>query len=148
MLCVLTMTTISFIHVIVAMNTISLRPPLWNHQASQQTKVFPVKKTYHCRNISITISNSTTMVVGTSGKILLLWTNWFGINFVESLGNSRPMTCGPNKNKCFLTGDKNLYSNSSAVVFHIPEGDILKSIIATYKLINIISLQIECSCRW
>ena len=132
-LCVLTMTTISFIYVIVAMNTISLRPPLRNHKTSQQAKVFPVKKTYHCRNISISISNSTTMV-GTSEKIILLWTTWFGINFVESLGNSRPITCGPNKNKCFLTGDKNLYSNSSAVVFHIPEGDLLKGIIAASNM--------------
>ena len=88
------MTTISFIYVIVAMNTISLRPPLWNNKASQQAKVFPIKKTYHCRNLSISISNSTTMV-GTSEKIILLWTTWFDINFVESLGNSRPITCGP-----------------------------------------------------
>ena len=62
------MAVVSFIYVIVTMYTISLRPPLRNHyEASQQAKVFPVKKTYHCRNLSTTIFNSTT-TVGTREK--------------------------------------------------------------------------------
>ena len=130
---VLTM-AVSFMYIIVAMNALSWSQP--DNRASQNTinpKIYSVKKTHHCRHLSTLISDNTT-TVGSNGKIILLWTTWFGINFVKSLGNSRPIICGPNKNKCFLTGDKNLYSNSSAVVFHIPEGDLLKSIISASNM--------------
>ena len=131
------MTAVTLVYMIVSMNVISLGPPSWSIpdyiaydsttqstsppvQNSTQSKLQLNKKTYHCRNLSTSILDKTTTV-----GIILLWTTWFGINFVESLGNSRPITCGPNKNKCFLTGDKNLYSNSSTVVFHIVESNLL-----------------------
>ena len=123
-----------YVYVNVAMNAVSLRPLSQSHpdnttfQNIIQQKLLSVKKTYHCSHPSTSISDNTTTVVS-NGKIILLWTTWFGINFVKSLGNSRPITCGLNKNKCFLHGDKNISSNSSAVVFHIPEVDLLKSII-------------------
>ena len=126
---------VSFVYVIVAMNVLS-----WSHpddRASQNTIkqkiIHSTKRSYHCRHLSTSISGNTT-TVGSNGKIILLWTTWFGVNFVKSLGNSRPIICGSNKNKCFLTGNKNLYSNSSAVVFHIPEGDLLKSIISASNM--------------
>ena len=128
-----------YVYVNVAMNAVSLRPLSQSHpdnttfQNIIQQKVLPVKKTYLCSHPSTSISDNMT-TVGSNGKIILLWTNWFGMNFVKSLGNSRPITCGPNKNKCFLTGDKNLYSNSSAVVFHIAEVYILKSIICASNM--------------
>ena len=131
--------TVSFVFVIVATKTVSFRPLSRYHanntisQNIIQPKVFPVKKIYGCRHLNTSISDSIT-TVGSNGKIILLWTTWFGINFVESLGNSRPITCGHNRNKCFLSGDKNLYSNSSAVVFHIQEGDLLKSIISANNM--------------
>ena len=128
--------TVSLVYVIIDLHAESHRTLSRSHHdntASQQPKVLPVKKTYHCRSLNTSISDKTT-TVGSNGKIILLWTTWFGINFVESLGNSRPITCGPNKNKCFLTGDKNLYSNSSAVVFHIPEDNLFRSIITAYNM--------------
>ena len=122
---------VSFVFVVCALKTVSR-----NNRVSQntfQSKVLPVKKIYGCRNVSTSISDYNTRVCS-NGKIILLWTTWFGKNFVKYLGNSRPITCGHNRNKCFLTGDKNLYSDSSAVVFHIPESDLLKSIISANNM--------------
>ena len=127
---------VSFVFVVVAMNAASFRPLSRSHPdntVSIQPKVLPVKKIYGCRNVSTSISDNIN-TVGSNGKIILLWTTWFGKNFVKYLGNSRPITCGHNRNKCFLTGDKNLYSNSSAVVFHISEVDLLKSIISANNM--------------
>ena len=51
-----------------------------------------------------------------------------------AMGKYRPIICGQSRNKCFLTGDKNFYYNSSVVVFHIPEDDVLKSIISASNM--------------
>ena len=50
------------------------------------------------------------------------------------MGKYRPIICGQSRNKCLPTGDNNFYYNSSAVVFHIPEDDVLKSIISASNM--------------
>ena len=78
------------------------------------------------------ISDNTTSA-GDIVEIILLWTTWFDKPFIKRIGIG-PITCGPNKKKRFLTGDKNLYSNSSAVVFDIVEGDLLKTFISACSM--------------
>ena len=130
LVCAVVMTTVTLVYIIVSMNVISLQLPSWSHHES---KLLPVRKTDHCRNQSTSISDKIT-TIGANEKIILLWTTWLGRNFIKSIGRSGPITCGPNKNKCFLTDDKNLYSNSSAVVFHIVERNLLKSIITASNM--------------
>ena len=132
-MCALAMTALTLVYIIVSMNVISLGPPSWSRpdnitsQIIIHSKLLPIKRAYHCRNLSTSIRDKTA-TVGSNRKIILLWTTWLGRDFIKSIGRRGSITCGPNKNKCFLTGDKNLYSNSSAVVFHIAEPNLLKSL--------------------
>ena len=69
-------------------------------------------------NHVVTISNVSSPSVYSEagyGKIILTWTMWFHRKWTRK---DTAVECGPYK--CFITSNKKLFHNSSAVLFHLP----------------------------
>ena len=109
---------------------------------SFQLTTIPVKMTYRQQlpvninntelgrlsgNISNTELGKLPMNVNNTelGKVILLWTALSKQSFINAIEIKGTIKCGPHRHKCFVTGNKDLFNSSSAVVFHIVEDDFL-----------------------
>ena len=70
----------------------------------------------------VTVSNLSPPVYSNlgHGNIILIWTNWFKKPWISLFKSVGAIECGPRRYKCFITDDRTLFPNSSAVIFHEP----------------------------
>ena len=89
------------------------------------TLIFILKSTHSglsTHEYYVTASNLSSPVYSSlgHGKVILTWTKWFKKPWTSILKSVGAIECGPHRYKCFITDDRTLFLNSSAVIFHEP----------------------------
>lgn len=77
------------------------------------------------------ITSTFTVASVSSSKIILFWTLCFGGDFIQvHRMASGDIVCGAQRHKCYVTNNKTLLSQSSAVIFHTQGANFMSSLFA------------------